>query len=101
MKVAAFLFLSMTALILLSGCLNQGAPLNNTVNIQNGSFQPDSITIPAGTTITWNNHNGTIETVTAEDGSFSSEDLADGYEFRYTFLVPGNFSYYSRNNPLL
>jgi plastocyanin len=101
MKIESFLFLSMIALILISGCLNQGVPLNNTINIQNGSFQPNSITIPVGTTITWNNHNGTIETVTADGGYFDSEDLAEGYEFRYTFLVAGKFSYYSKNNPLL
>ena len=102
MKKSGYLLIDMAIIVvvvLLSGCLNHAESPSPNVNIKNGSFQPGFISVPSGTTVTWNNHNGTTETVTANDGSFDSLDLADGYEFRYTFLVPGNVSYYSRNNP--
>ena len=102
MKKSGYLLIDMAIIVvvvLLSGCLNHGESPSPNVDIKNGSFQPGFISVPSGTTVTWNNHNGTTETVTANDGSFDSQDLADGYEFRYTFLVPGNVSYYSRNNP--
>lgn len=101
MKLMNLTFSIMIAMVFLCGCLNQGGHLSDTINIKNGSFHPSSITVPVGTTITWSNHNGSVETVTADDFSFDSNDLANGYEFRYTFLEPGNFSYYSKNNPLL
>ena len=102
MKKSDYLLTDMAIIIvvvLLSGCLNHAESPSPNVSIKNGSFQPGFISVSSGTTVTWNNHNGTTETVTASDGSFDSQDLADGYEFRYTFLVPGNVSYYSRNNP--
>jgi len=101
MKMVGLLFFLVAAIALLSGCLNQGGHPSYTIDIRNGSYQPSLITIPAGTTVTWSNHNGTVETVAANDGSFDSYDLADGYEFRYTFLLPGNFSYYSKNHLLM
>lgn len=84
----------------LCGCLSQGPP-PDTIELKNGSFQPSLLKVDTGTTVTWSNHNGTVETVTAKDGSFDSEDLANGYEFRYTFLEPGTYTYYSKNNPSL
>jgi hypothetical protein len=81
----------------LCGCISQGPP-PNTIELKKGSFQPGLLKVDTGTTVTWSNHNGTVETVTAKDGSFDPEDLANGYEFRYTFLEPGNYSYYSKNN---
>jgi plastocyanin len=70
------------------------------VDIINDSFVPDNITIPLNTTVVWSNHNNAEETVTAVDGSFSSENITPvGFEYRYIFLQPGWYEYYSMNNP--
>jgi plastocyanin len=70
------------------------------VDIINNSFVPDNITIPLNTTVAWSNHNNAEETVTAADGSFGSENITPvGFEYRYIFLQPGWYEYYSRNNP--
>jgi plastocyanin len=94
------IFLAITILVSLCGCLSQG-PGPENVELRNASFQPNSLTVDTGTTVTWSNHNGTVETVTAKDGSFDSGDLTEGYEFRYTFLEPGTYYYYSKNNPAM
>lgn len=86
------------SLICLSGCIFQPSSPANTVQINNGTFQPSSITVPMGTTVTWSNHANANETVTSPDASFSSGNIPTGYDFRFTFLQPGVFTYYSETN---
>jgi plastocyanin len=70
------------------------------VDIINSSFVPDNITVPLNTTVVWSNHDENEETVTAVDGSFSSRGIIPaGFEYRYIFLQPGWYEYYSRNRP--
>src|SRR4051794_11427067 len=52
---------------------------NASVNIQNFSFQPQSVTINVGETVTWTMEDpGTQHTVTADGSSFSSAPLSTG-----------------------
>jgi plastocyanin len=75
-------------------------PLPQYVDIKNNTTNPSSITVPLNTTVVWSNHNNVAETVTAVDGSFDSENIsAGGYEYRYIFLMPGRYEYYSRIHP--
>lgn len=94
----ALIVIALISAVCLSGCLNQGTPPNN-VDIKEESFQPATITVNAGTTVTWNNHDITDETVTADDGSFDSGNISAGYEYRHTFLQPGIYTYHSRAHP--
>lgn len=52
----------------------QGA--SASVSIQNFAFSPGTIQVTAGTTVTWTNNDQTTHTVTADDGSFDSGDVA-------------------------
>lgn len=83
--------------ICLSGCLQQGPP-PNTVEIKDDAFRPSSINVPVGTTVTWNNHDNIDETVTSSDGKFDSGSISKDHGFSYTFLQPGIYEYYSKNN---
>jgi plastocyanin len=75
-------------------------PLPQYVDIKNNTTNPSSITVPLNTTVVWSNHNNVTETITAVDGSFDSENIsAGGYEYRYIFLKPGRYEYYSRIHP--
>ncbi len=81
---------------------NQGqAPSNNTVIIQSASFQPDSLTVPAGTTVTWINRDIVRHTVTSTEGLFDSGRLGSGESFTYTFEEPGTFDYYCTIHPTM
>jgi hypothetical protein len=72
------------------------------VDIINGSFNPSSIAVPLNTTVVWSNHDNTSETVTSTNGSFDSGNISsNGYEYRYIFLKPGNYEYYSRVHPTI
>lgn len=64
-----------------------------SVAISGFSFQPNSITISVGDTITWTNNDSAPHTVTADGGSFGSGAMPLGGTFSHTFTTPGTFSY--------
>lgn len=65
-----------------------------TVSIANFSFGPGTLTVKAGTTVTWRNNEDAPHTVTADDGSFGSNTLSQGDSFSFTFDTPGTYDYH-------
>ncbi len=65
----------------------------NIVNIKEMAFTPDNITVKTGTTVTWTNDDSVVHTVTANDGSFASDSLAQGKSYSHTFNTPGTYKY--------
>jgi plastocyanin len=66
----------------------------SAVSIKNFAFNPGSITVAAGTTVTWTNDDTTGHTVTADDGSFDSKTVAAGATFSQAFATAGTFTYH-------
>ncbi len=92
------LFLIAMLLILtagITGCVEKTPPQTqtNVVEIKNFSFQPSSITVSQGTTVTWINNDPAEHTVTSSDGIFSSGNMATGGMFNFTFSKPGKYQY--------
>ncbi|HPJ29870.1 MAG TPA: PQQ-dependent sugar dehydrogenase [Methanothrix sp.] len=75
--------------------------LQTTVDIESYSFQPASINVTVGTTVTWINHDPTTHTVTADDGSFDSGGMANDGVFEHTFSMPGTYSYHCKPHPFM
>ena len=68
---------------------------DSTVTIFDFGFDPGSIPVTAGQSVTWTYPLGsTFHTVTADDGSFDSSLLMPGQTFSFTFLTPGVYSYH-------
>lgn len=65
-----------------------------TVNAKDFEFDPKSITINVGDTITWKNAGAAPHTAQADDGSFNSGNLAAGAEYSFTFNTAGTFPYF-------
>jgi plastocyanin len=63
------------------------------IDIEDFAFNPKAVTIQAGTTIKWGNKDTVTHTVVSDDGSWSSNSLAKGDTFSYTFTQAGTFSY--------
>jgi plastocyanin len=57
------------------------------------AFSPQPITVKVGGAVTWTNKDGTTHTVTSDDGSFKSPDLAQGATFTANFKTAGTFAY--------
>jgi predicted lipoprotein with Yx(FWY)xxD motif/plastocyanin len=64
------------------------------VSLKNFAFNPKTLTVSAGTTVTWTNNDTVAHTVTADDGSFDSKNLDPGATFSYTFAKAGTYPYY-------
>jgi plastocyanin len=63
------------------------------VDIRNYAFAPKTVTVPAGTSVTWTN-DAVIHTVTADDQSWNSGSLEAGASFSHMFATPGIYGYY-------
>ena len=66
----------------------------SAVSIASFSFQPATLTVSVGTTVTWTNNDSASHTVTADDGSFKSGTLGKGGTFSQTFATAGTFAYH-------
>ena len=64
------------------------------VTIADFAFAPDTITVAAGTTVTWTNNGAAGHTVTADDGSFDSKTIASGATFSQAFAKAGTYAYH-------
>src|SRR5215213_9449517 len=69
------------------------------VTIVDFAFQPASLEVPAGTTVTWTNSGAATHTVTADNGAFDSGRLASGATFSQTFDTAGTFTYHCEIHP--
>ena len=67
-----------------------GAP----VAIIDFAFQPASIPVAKGTTVTWTNTGGTAHTVTADDDSFDSGNLDVGKTYSTIANLAGTIAYH-------
>lgn len=70
------------------------------------AFSPTSLTIKAGTTVTWTNKTSAPHTVTSDDGkSFdsgaSNPIAAQSGTFSFTFKTPGTFAYHCTFHPFM
>ena len=70
-----------------------------TVKIDNFSFGPTSLTVAAGTTVTWTNNDDVPHTVVSDDKLFKSKALDTDDKFSYTFTKPGTYNYFCSVHP--
>jgi plastocyanin len=69
------------------------------VKIDNFSFSPAVITVPAGTTIVWTNRDDIPHTVVSDDKVFKSKVLDTDEKFSFTFDKPGTYPYFCSVHP--
>ena len=83
-----------------------------TVTMKLIAFQPESITVDAGASVTWKQTDPGVHTVTSgtvdqgtggvtekPDGTFDSGNLETGKTFSFTFAEPGTYSYFCAVHP--
>ena len=62
------------------------------------SFGPD-LTVAAGTTITWTNHDDVPHVVASDSNIFKSKVLDTNEKFTFVFTQPGTFTYICTIHP--
>lgn len=75
------------------------AAANGSVTIVDFEFQPGSVTIDQGDTVTWTNNGPTAHSATAPDGSFDTGIFSAGQSRSHTFDEAGTFSYICTPHP--
>ena len=78
-----------------------GGGEEGAVQIADFAFAPPSITVAAGSTVIWTNGDSAGHTVTADDGSFTSETIANGTTFSQAFPDAGTFAYHCAIHPAM
>ncbi len=77
----------------------QTAVAGAEVKIDNFSFGPATITVSAGTVVTWTNRDDIPHTVVSDDKVFKSKVLDTDEKFSYTFTKPGTYPYFCSVHP--
>jgi len=79
----------------------QGQEQTVEVKIDNFSFSPVTLTVDAGTTVTWINRDDIPHTVVSSDDprAFKSKALDTDDRFSFTFTKAGTYSYFCSIHP--
>ena len=78
-----------------------GGTTGNSVSIAGFAFSATSLSVAKGTKITWKNNDATTHTVTSDDGTFDSGNIAPGGSYSYTFADAGTFAYHCKIHPTM
>ncbi len=123
LRLASLCILVLSALVLLAACGGgstgttpaatptqaNNAPVVMITTDSSGTFtfSPATITIKAGTTVTWKNVTSVAHTVTSDDGGkafdsgTSNPIAAQTGTFSFTFKTPGTFTYHCTFHPFM
>ena len=71
------------------------------VHIADFAFHPQTITVRAGTDVTFVNDDQEPHTVTAVDKSFDSQGLDLHQSWHHTFAKPGSYAYFCEVHPMM
>ncbi len=74
-------------------------PASTEIKIANFSFTPATISVTAGTTITWINRDDIPHKVMGSNDEFKSKVLDTDEKFSYTFSKAGTYSYFCSLHP--
>jgi plastocyanin len=90
---------TMLAAVVLPGWADTAAPAN-AVSIDNFTFGPQTVTVKAGTTVTWTNKDDIPHGIASANNAFTKSkalDTDDSYSF--TFTTPGTYRYFCYIHP--
>jgi plastocyanin len=71
----------------------------NVITIDNFTFTPKELTVAAGTTVKWVNHDDIPHTVVEKKTTFRSKALDTDDSYSFTFTSAGTFDYFCGLHP--
>jgi plastocyanin len=92
---------AVTGLVLGAGALlAAGDDSANTVSIDNFTFAPPTLTVKAGTTVTWINKDDIPHAIASATSAFTKSKALDTDDtFTFTFTAPGTYKYFCYLHP--
>jgi plastocyanin len=88
--------LPLAALVLPIHAENAPVPIPIAIRIDNFTFNPQKLTVKAGTTVTWTNMDDIPHAVAAVNKQFKSKTLDTDNAYSFTFTTPGTYEYFFR-----
>jgi amicyanin len=71
------------------------------IEITKHKFSLPTLTVPAGTTVTWLNRDDDVHTVVSRTQAFTSRGMDTAETFSFTFTKPGVYDYFCTLHPLM
>ena len=91
---------TLTMVAVLAGLAGgQALAADAQVKIANFTFDPPTLTVKAGTTVTWINADDIPHLVSEKDGKFRSSALDTNDKFSQTFSIAGTVEYFCAIHP--
>jgi len=88
----------MPAVVVLPGWAQDAAA--SAVSIDNFTFTPQTLTVKAGTTVTWTNRDDIPHGIASDNNAFRrSKALDTDDKFAFTFTTPGTYKYFCYVHP--
>lgn len=97
-RAAALLAVLVLAVSLVGGCASKP----NSILVHDLYFDPPTLTVPVGTTVTWTFADQTAHIIQTDNfgvagvsqvGQFTTDPFNPGQSFTHTFATPGTFTY--------
>ena len=82
-----------------SSCRSARRDAPGAVGIDNFTFNPQKLTVKAGTTVTWTNKDDIPHAIAAVSKQFKSKALDTGDAYSFTFTTPGAYEYFCSLHP--
>ena len=82
-----------------AACPIAAAAQNRTITIDNFTFSPQTLTIKAGTKVTWTNRDDIPHTVASTTKAFKSPALDTDDSYSFTFTAAGSYEYFCSLHP--
>ena len=77
-------------------------PVASAVSIHNFTFTPQTLTVKAGTTVTWNNKDDIPHGIASDNNAFRrSKALDTDDKFAFMFTTPGTYQYFCYLHPYM
>jgi plastocyanin len=93
LAAVAFVFM------VVDGHANLAAASDTKVTIANFTFDPPTLSVPVGSTVTWTNEDDIPHVVAEKDGAFRSRALDTGDAYTQKFMTVGTVEYYCAIHP--
>jgi plastocyanin len=96
-----FMARRVTLLLLVAFCIlaTAASATNHQVSIVDFAFQPNTLTIDFGDSVTWTNNGTAIHTTTSNAGVWNSGDMAHLATYSFRFDTSGTFAYHCIHHP--
>jgi amicyanin len=89
----------LAAIILPVSAQNAAQDAPGAIGIDNFTFNPQRLTVKAGTTVTWTNKDDIPHAIAAVSKQFKSKALDTGDAYSFTFTTPGAYEYFCSLHP--